>query len=450
MAVTTSIHTESRRWWALCVLCLALCAIVIDNTILNVAVPTLRRALHANETDLQWMTTAYALTLSGLLLPFAVLGDRFGRRGLLVAGLVVFGSASAAAAATSTPTQLAVARAVMGVGGAATMPATLSILGNIFAEHERGRAIAIWAGVAGIAATVGPVVGGLLLNRFWWGSVFLVNVPVVGVTIVGAVGLVPSSRAPVARAIDGRGTALWAVALASLIFGVIEGPVHGWWSSPVVAAFAIAASLLWLFARWERRAAAPMLAPATARHPAMRAGAITVVGTFFAGFGSQFVLTQWIQGPLGRGALAAGLCFAPAAVATVIAASRNPPLVRRLGHRTVVLAGLGAIAAGLLLASLAVAWHNLPLVVAGLAVAGAGEGLAIPSGIELIMTSVPPEQAGSAAGVHETIVEAGGALGIAALGSVLAGGAGFAAPLVVATGAVVLAGVVVAVLRPGR
>ncbi len=199
-------------------LCLALCAIVIDNTILNVALPTLRRELHASETDLQWITTAYALTLSGLLLPLGVLGDRFGRRGLLVAGLTLFGSASAVAAFTSSPLQLAAARGVMGIGGAATMPATLSLLGNIFSPRERARAIAIWTSVAAVAAALGPIVGGLLLSRFWWGSVFLVNVPVVAITVVAVLVLLPRSRAPVARAIDGRGSVLWAGSLALLLF----------------------------------------------------------------------------------------------------------------------------------------------------------------------------------------------------------------------------------------
>ena len=168
-----------RRWRALSVLCLALAVIVIDNTILAVAFPSIQHGLHTDETGLQWIGSAYGLVLAGLLLPLAVVGDRRGRKGLLMLGLVLFGTASVAAAFASSATGLAVARGAMGVGGACTMPSTLSVLGNIFPEHERGRAIAVWSGVAGIATAVGPVVGGLLLARFWWGSVFLVNVPVV-------------------------------------------------------------------------------------------------------------------------------------------------------------------------------------------------------------------------------------------------------------------------------
>ncbi len=440
------LQDDPRRWWGLAVLCLALCAIVIDNTILNVALPTLRRELHASETDLQWVTTAYALTLSGLLLPLGVLGDRYGRRRLLLCGLVVFASASAAAAFTSSPLQLAVARGAMGVGGAATMPATLSILGNIFNQQERARAIAIWAGVAGVAAAVGPIAGGVLLSRFWWGSVFLVNVPVVAVTMVAVIVLLPHSRADVPRAVDGGGSVLWSCSLALLLFSVIEGPVRGWLSTSVVAAFVAFVTLIVLFARQEGRAPAPMLPPAAARHAGMQAGAITVIGMFFAMFGTQFTLTQWIQGPLGDSALVTGLCFAPMALTTVVLTTRNPALARRWGPVAVIAGGLVTMAVGLVLAAWAVESARLVVVVLALVVVGAGEGAAIPSGVELIMTSVPPAQAGTAAGVNETLVEAGGAVGIAVLGSTLAAGAGFAAPLLVA--AAVTALTAAAVARP--
>jgi MFS family permease len=434
-----SIQTDDRRWWALAVLCLALGAIVIDNTILNVALPTLRRELHADETDLQWVTTAYALTLSGLLLPLGVLGDRFGRRRLLLAGLVVFASASAGAAFTSTPVQLAVARGVMGVGGAATMPATLSILGNIFSEQERGRAIAIWSGVAGIAAALGPVVGGILLSRFWWGSVFLVNIPVVIVTVAATVFLVPRSRAEVARTIDSPGAALWAGSLALLLFAIIEGPVRGWGSATVLGAFGASGALLLAFGRREQRAPSPMLAPASARHRGMRAGGATVMGVFFAIFGTQFVLTQWIQGPEHLTPLASGLCFVPFALSSVVTSWFNPSLAHRFGYRGVIVVGLAIMAGAIVLVSAAVSAHAVVPAIVALSVVGAGGGAAVPSGVELVMTSVPPAQAGSAAGVHETIVEASGALGIAVLGSALAGGAGFSAPLLLGAGGVVLA-----------
>ena len=439
----TDLTDDPRRWFGLAVLCLAICAIVIDNTILNVALPTVRLALRANETNLQWITTAYALTLSGLLLPFGVLGDRFGRRGIMLAGLTLFGCASAVAAFTTTPVQLVIARGVMGVGGAAITPSTLSMLGNIFSERERARAIAIWSSFASLAGAAGPVVGGLLLSRFWWGSVFLVNVPVVAIALVGVVVLLPPSRAPVPRAIDGRGSLLWVGSLALLLFAIIEGPARGWRSPAVIGAGVAAVALMALFAREERRARAPMLGPSVARNRGMRAGAMTVIGMFFALFGAQFVLTQWIQGPRGGSALAAGLCFAPMSLATVVTATRSPAFSRRFGTRAVVAWGLAVMAVGLLLAAWAVGGHSLVPVVAALIVMGAGQGAAIPSGVELIMGSVPPAQAGSAAGVNETLVEAGGAVGVAVLGSTLAAGAGFGVPLVIAAGVALLAAVVV-------
>ncbi len=258
--------------------------------------------------------------------------------------------------------------------------------------------------------------------------------------LVAVVLFLPPSRAAVARAIDGWGALLWAGALALLLFAIIEGPVRGWRSPPVVGAGAACAVLLALFARQERRARAPMLAPSVARDPSMRAGGLTMVAIFFAMFGTQFTLTQWIQGPRGESALVAGLCFGPLALMTVVTTTRNPGLVRRWGAGVVVAAGLATMAVALLLTAWAVSAHQLAWVVVALVVLGAGEGTAIPSGVELIMTSVPPAQAGTAAGVNETLVEAGGAIGIAVLGSTLAAGAGFAVPLVVAAAVVAAAG----------
>jgi len=443
---------DPRRWLGLGVLSVALCAIVLDNTILNVAIPTLRRSLSATESDLQWITTAYALTLSGLLLPFAVLGDRYGRRRLLLAGLTLFGCASALAAFTTSPLQLILARGLMGIGGAATTPSTLSMLGNIFSESERARAIAIWSGVAGIAAAVGPIAGGILLSRFWWGSIFLVNAPIVVVTLLGVVFLLPPSRAPVPRPVDGRGSLLWVGSLALLLFAIIEGPVRGWRSPPVWGAGLAACALMAAFARQEQRAKAPMLESSMARDPRLRSGAITIAGMFFALFGTQFTLTQWIQGPRHSSALVAGLCFTPMALAAVVTTSRNPRLARRFGHRRTVIAGMAVMAAGLLLtAALVAAQAGLLAVAAALVVMGAGQGAAVPSSVELMMTSVPPAQAGSAAGVNETLVEASGAVGVAVLGSILAAGAGYAAPIVGAAAAALLAGAAAyRILRPAE
>lgn len=435
-------NRHPRRWLVLAILCLALCMVVIDNTILSIALPSISHELGASETGLQWISTSYGLVLSGLLLPLAVLGDRFGRKGLFLTGLAIFGVASAAAAFSATTTQLAVLRGVMGVGGACTMPATLAILGNVFDEDERAHAIGIWAGIAGLAAAAGPVIGGFLVERYWWGSVLLVNLPIAAVALVAGARYVPTSKDPNAPPMDGPGSLLWTAALASFLFAVIEGPVLGWLTVPVVAGFVLAAALVVAFVRRERVAPGPILAPATARHPAMRAGATTMTATFFAVFGGQFVLTQWLQGPRGMSALAAGACFAPQAVCGLIASLSAPRLAARIGQVATTRVALAALTVGFVVASAGVWVDSIPFALAGFAVAGFGLGGGAAA-VELIMSSEPPERAGSAAGVNETIVEAAGAVGVAVLGSVLASGAGFAAPLPIGAGVALVASYVV-------
>jgi len=444
--VTAGAIGHPKRWLALVVCCLALSMIVIDNTILAVAVPSLARELHADETDLQWIATSYGLVLAGLLLPFAVLGDRHGRKGLLLTGLAIFGVASGAAAFAGSPLMLTVARGAMGVGGACTMPATLSVLGNVFAEHERGRAIAIWSGVAGFASAAGPIAGGLLLARFWWGSIFLVNVPIAAIAIVSGALLVPDSRDPSAQPFD-RGSAIrWWGALTAALIAIIEAPQRGWTSPLVLGAGALSVALLAAFVRRERATDRPMIPRATARDARLRWGAVSMGALFFGAFGVQFVLTQWLQGPRHRSALGAGIYFVPNAVAAVIASLANRPLVRRWGEGNVATLGLVCMAAGAGASAVSVAaGSELGLVLAAVVI-GAGIGTTAPSGAELIMSSAAAEHAGAAAGVNETIVEAAGALGIAVLGTVLAAsgqssGADYAWPLPVAAGVALVAAV---------
>jgi MFS family permease len=439
-----------RRWSILSVLCGVLIAISLDNTILSIALPSIREQLGASETDLQWITAAYGLVLAGTLLPLAVIGDRYGRRLLLIIGLAIFGVASATAALVDSPNALIVCRGALGLGGACAMPATLAIIGNVFIEKDRGRAISIWSGVAGFGAAAGPLLGGLLLAHFWWGSVFLVNLPVVAVGIVAAVLIVPESRDPATPHIDYPGAALWTGALVGLLFGIIEGPERGWTSAIVIVSLAIAAVLLLLFARRTTRVPAPLLAPRTARHPGMRAGAAVIPTTFFAIFGTQFVITQWLQGPQDLGPIAAAACFIPNAIASVVGSLLNHRLVVRRGHGTTILFGATVMVTGLLLTATGIGTDNLALAVVAFTAVGLGIGFVIPSGVELIMSSASPEQAGSAAGVNETIVEAGGALGVAVMGSVLVGSTSFAWPLPVAAGIVAVGAVVAANIHRNR
>src|SRR4051812_32854237 len=249
-----------QRWAALGVLCASLLAIVIDNTIVNVALPTLVRDLEANISELQWVVDAYTLVFAGLLLLAGTLGDRFGRRRTLLLGLAVFGIASAAAAFAGGVDRLVLARAGVGAGAAFIMPATLSLLTSVFTDaRERAMAIGIWAATAGVGVALGPVVGGVLLDHFWWGSVFIVNVPIVVGAVVAGRLLVPESRDPVARAIDWTGATLSGIALVAFVWAIIEAPSKGWTSPVVVAAFAVALGALVGFVAWERRVDEPLL-----------------------------------------------------------------------------------------------------------------------------------------------------------------------------------------------
>jgi len=435
--VTERATGHPKRWLTLVVCCLALSMIVIDNTILAVAVPSLARELPAGETDLQWIATSYGLVLAGLLLPFAVLGDRHGRKGLLLIGLAIFGGASGFAAFAGSAVMLAVARGVMGVGGACTMPATLSVLGNVFAEHERGRAIAIWSGVAGVASAAGPIAGGLLLSRFWWGSIFLVNVPIAVIAIVAGALIVPPSRDPNAQPFD-RGSAVrWWGALTAALVAIIEGPQQGWTSPVVLTAGALAIVLLVAFVRRERSTTRPMIPAASARDPRLRWGAASMGALFFCAFGIQFVLTQWLQGPRHHSPLGAGIYFVPNATAGVVATVVNRRLVARWSEGLVAALGLGCMAVGAVATAVSVVAGSEAGVILAAVLVGAGIGTTAPSGAELIMSSASAENAGAVAGVNETIVEAAGAFGIAVLGTVLAAtgpssAADYAAPLPIA------------------
>ncbi len=423
------IEGHPKRWRILGVLCAALSVVVLDNTILSVAVPSIGEELGADETSLQWITAAYSLVLAALLLPLAGLGDRRGRKGLLLIGLVVFGAASGGAALAASSGQLVLGRALMGVGGAATMPATLAVLSNVFPEGERGRAIAIWSGVSSIAGGAGPIVGGFLLDHFWWGSVFLVNVPFTACVLLAAIRLVPTSKDPATPPADVRGSLLWSGGLVLLLFALIEGAERGGLAPLIVGCVIAGIGLLVAFAWWQRRAPHPLLAPSLVGDRRMQAGMLTVPAIFFVVFGFQFTFTQWLQGVQDLSPLQAGLCFLPNAALVLIGSLLSTRVTARLGLGGAAATGLLVLAAAL---GIGVVFHaDVAPVVLAISLAGLGVGLACPPGVELIMGSAPPEQAGQAAGINETIIESGGAVGIAVMGTVLAvaaGGVGSIAP----------------------
>ena len=411
---------HDRRWLTLAVLCVSLLVIVIDNTIVNVALPTLQRDLGTSISGLQWVVDAYTLVFAGLLLTFGAFGDRFGRKGALIVGLVIFAAASSAAAFASGVNQLVGARAVMGVGAALIMPATLSIITNVFTDaRERAIAIGIWSGVAGMAIALGPVVGGFLLEHFWWGSVFFVNVPIVAGALIAGRFLVPSSRSPEALPIDWVGAVLSIVGLVSLVWGIIEAPTDGWTSAPILGAFAVAVLALTAFVAWERRVEHPMLDVGFFRNPRFTAASLTVTLVFFALIGFVFLATQYLQFVLGYTPLQAGIRTLPFAVAMMIVAPASSKLVEWAGTKRIVVTGMLVFTSGLLVASTSTVTSGYPRIAIAMVLLGSGMGLALAPSTESIMGSLPLDKAGVGSAVNDTSREVGAALGVAVVGSLL-------------------------------
>jgi EmrB/QacA subfamily drug resistance transporter len=408
-----------RRWLTLGVLCLSLIVIGIDNTILNVALPTLVRDLNATTSQLQWIVDGYTLVFAGLLLTAGSLGDRFGRKHALTVGLVIFGVGSALSAVAGSPTQLIATRCLMGVGGALIMPATLSIVTNVFTiATERARAIAIWAGFSALGIALGPLAGGYLLQHFFWGSVFLVNIPVVILALVLGRVFVPNSKDPSAPKLDPVGAVLSIVGLTALLWAIIEAPSQGWSSTPIVGALALAAAVIAAFIAWERHTDHPMLDVRFFSNPRFTAASISVTLTFFALFGSLFLITQYRQFVLGMDALAAGVRILPFALTMMVVAPISAKVVERVGTKYVVASGLLVTAVGLALVTFAGPTDGDTLLIVSSVVMAAGMGLTMAPATESIMGSLPREKAGVGSAVNDTTRQIGGALGVALIGSI--------------------------------
>jgi MFS transporter, DHA2 family, multidrug resistance protein len=413
-------RVHDRRWLTLLVLCFSLLVIVIDNTIVNVALPTLVRDLGTSVSDLQWVVDAYTLVFAGLLLTAGSLGDRFGRKGALTLGLVIFGGASAAAAFAGGVTPLIAARAVMGIGAALIMPATLSILTNVFTDtRERALAIGLWSGVAGIAVALGPVTGGFLLDHFWWGSVFIVNVPIVIAALVAGRFLVPTSRNPQRPRIDVVGAGLSIVALGALVASIIEAPSNGWTDPLILTGFAVAVGAMVAFVLWERHVEEPMLDVRFFANARFSAASVNVTLVFFALFGFIFLATQYLQFVLGYSAFDAGLRTLPFAGALMLMAPLSSKAVQWFGTKRVVVTGMLVFASGLVVASTSTVTSGYPRVMVAMILMGAGMGLSVAPATESIMGSLPLHQAGVGSAVNDTSREVGGALGVAIVGSML-------------------------------
>jgi EmrB/QacA subfamily drug resistance transporter len=406
-----------RRRQILLVLCLSLLVVVIDNTILNTALPTLARVLHAGTSSLQWIADAYTLCFAALLVPAGALGDRYGRRFSLIGGLAVFALGSAAAAFADGSGMLIAARVVMGLGAAFVMPATLSILNAVFPPRERPQAIAAWSAVAGVGIVIGPTLGGLLLSHFWWGSVFLINVPLVALALAGVLLIVPETAEPGRHRLDFAGTLMIAGALFLLVDAIIEAPARGWTGPVTLAEIAAALAGLGLFTWWELRIPNPLIDLRIFAVRAFSAAAASVTVIFFALFGSLFVLTQYLQLVHGYSPLSAGVRALPFAIAMAAVSPVSTILAGRLGSRVVIPAGIAAMGAGLLDLSTAGVHTSYPPLAVAVAIMGAGMGLVMAPASTTIMTTVPAHQAGAGSAINDTIREVGGALGIAIVGS---------------------------------
>jgi EmrB/QacA subfamily drug resistance transporter len=393
---------------------------VVGNTALNVAIPTLVRDIHATDTQLQWIVDAYSLVFAGLLLTCGALGDRFGRKGALIIGLCIFGIGSFLAGISDTPNQLIIFRGLMGMGGAFVMPATLSILTNIFPVHERARAIAIWAGVAGAGGAIGPITSGALLAHFHWGAVFFINLPIVAIALIGGKFLVPTSRDPNRVPLDPVGSVLTIVGLASLLYGIIEAPIRGWSDARTVAAFVFAAVVLAQFAIWEWRNPHPMLDLNFFRRKRFTGGATAITLVFFALLGMFFLITQYLQFVRGWTPLGAGVRALPFAIMMGVSAPASARVAERIGTKVTVTAGLAIAGIGLILASRLQVDSGYWLVALALVVMGLGFGLTMPPSTASILSSMPMGKQGVGSAVNDTTRELGGALGVAVLGSIFA------------------------------
>ncbi|CAB4863586.1 unannotated protein [freshwater metagenome] len=409
-----------RRWLTMVTLVAGLIIVIIDNTILNVALPSISRQLGASQAQLTGAILSYAVVFGSLQFTAGVMGDRWGRKAIFMSGLVLFGISSLAASQAANPNQLVVLRAAMAVGAAMITPQTLSILTNVFPPAERGRAIAIWAGCTGASLALGPVVGGLLLDHFWWGSIFFINVPIVVGTFIAAWFLVPESKNENAGKFDPAGIVLSVVGLGAVIFGLVYGGEKRDWSSVLSTGLIVfGVAILVLFVLVESKVSSPSFDVRFFKNPRFSAASVATAFGFFALFGISFFLTFYFQFVKGLSPLQAGLSVLPVGLAQVIFAPRAPKLVAKIGPKFTIALGLGVLALSLFLyVFISVGdpvWH---VYVLGF-MTGAGLANVVAPSTESVMSSLPPENAGAGAAVNNTTRQVSGALGIAVFGTIL-------------------------------
>ncbi len=410
-----------HRWPVLIVVCAAALIVNVDNTILNVALPTLVRTLHAASSELQWIVDSYAMVFAGLLLAGGSLADRYGRKRFFLIGLTVFAGGSIGAAYSGSVHLLIAFRGIMGVGAALTVPASLSIINNVFRDPaERGRAIGAWAGTIGLGIAIGPIAGGLLLARFWWGSIFMVNVPIVVAAFAGALALMPDSKNLVSDLPDPVGALLSIAGLGLLLWAIIEAPAEGWTSASVIAAGAGSLAVLGTFVAWEAHSSHPMLKLSFFADRRFSAAVAGESCGLFGLMGALFLQTQWLQFDLGYSPLQAGLRILPIAAVLCVIAPLSPIVARNAGVKCTVAAGLAAIAGGLWqISAVSTLSATYGTVLPGMLLIGLGIGLLLPTATNSVVGSVPVGDSGVGSACNAVALQVGGALGVAVIGSVM-------------------------------
>jgi EmrB/QacA subfamily drug resistance transporter len=412
---------QRLRWATLAVLSVSLIMLNLDNTILNVALPTLVRDLHSTTSQLQWIADSYTLVFAGLLLTGGSLGDRLGRKWIFMAGLFVFGLGSVLSAFSGSSDTLIVTRGFMGIGGAMAMPATLSIITNVFTvPKERAKAIAIWSGASGLGIALGPITGGWLLSHFWWGSVFLVNAPIVAAGILAAIWIVPNSKDVNIPKPDPVGSLLSIVALGTILWSIIEAPSKGWSSAPIVTGFVVGGFLLAVFLVWESKISHPMLRLHFFENPRFSMAASSIAIAFFVLGGASFLLTQYLQFVRGYSPLKAGALFLPLAGALLVLSPLSANVAHKFGTKVTVAFGLSVIGISAFMISLFTTSTSLLSVELTMGLVGVGLAFTMPPSAESVMGSLPRAQAGVGSATNGTLIQVGGALGVAILGSLLA------------------------------
>ena len=417
--IEPSAQGRAGRWWALAALVVSGLVIGLDSTILITALPTLSSKLGASTSDLQWISAAYTLTLGGLLLPAGVLGDRYGRRRLLLVGLAIFGVSSLVASQVTTAAALIMMRALMGVGAAFIVPLSLSILPSMFTPEERPRAVSLTAAGAFLGLPLGPLVAGWLLSNYAWGSVFLINAPIIVIALIGVWFLVPEGKDPQPRRFDWVGGVMAVVGVTALVYGVIEQPIHGWTDAQVLGGIIGGALVLAAFVVWDLRHPSPFVDLGNFRNRGFTWATMAFVVTGFGLFGVLFILSPYIQIVMGNDAQATGIRLLPIIGGVIAGAVIGNVLTARLGARIGIPAGLAVTAAGLVGFSRIGADSGYGPVAAALAVIGFGIGLALPTSLDVILGTLPPTQTGAGSALTRALQQIAATFGVAILGSIL-------------------------------